>query len=206
MVRVKICGITNVKDARLAARLGADALGFNFCEASPRYVKPERARAIIAALPPFLCTVGVFVDEDPDRVNEIVRLCALDAVQLHGDEPPVAFDRVRGARKIKGIRVRDENDISLCRRYRADAFLLDAWVEGAPGGTGQTFDWRLLRDAHEFGPIILAGGLDPDNVDEAVRIAQPYAVDVASGVEQRPGIKDRYLMEDFILCAKAAGD
>lgn len=206
MVRVKICGITKVKDARLAARLGADALGFNFYKGSPRYIKPERARAIIAALPPFVSSVGIFVNEDPDHINEIARICALDAVQLHGDQPPAQFDRIRGARRIKAIAVQDEHDIALCRRYRADAFLLDAWAEALHGGTGETFNWQLVREAHQFGPIILAGGLTAENVDEAIRITRPYAVDVASGVEERPGIKDRYLMEDFILCAKAAGD
>jgi len=206
MVRVKICGITNVKDARLAARLGADALGFNFYKESPRYIQPERASAIIAALPPFVAAVGIFVNEEPERINEIAGLCRLDAVQLSGDESPAQADRVRGVRRIKGIQVREERDIARCRRYRVDAYLLDAYVEGLHGGTGETFNWELAREAHEFGPVILAGGLTPENVDEAVRIARPYAVDTASGVEQRPGIKDRDLMADFILCAKAAGD
>ena len=206
MVRVKICGITNVKDARLAARLGADALGFNFYKESPRYIQPERASAIIAALPPFVAAVGIFVNEEPERINEIAGLCRLDAAQLSGDESPAQADRVRGVRRIKGIQVREERDIARCRRYRVDAYLLDAYVEGLHGGTGETFNWELAREAHEFGPVILAGGLTPENVDEAVRIARPYAVDTASGVEQRPGIKDRDLMADFILCAKAAGD
>jgi len=206
MVRVKICGITNVRDARLAARFGADALGFNFYKGSPRYIQPERARAIIAALPPFVSTVGIFVNEAPERINEIAGLCRLDAVQLSGDESPAQADRIRGVRRIKGIRVRDERDIARCRRYRVDAYLLDAYVEGLQGGTGMTFNWELAREAQEFGPVILAGGLTPENVDEAVRIARPYAVDTASGVEERPGIKDRELMAEFILCAKAAGD
>jgi phosphoribosylanthranilate isomerase len=204
MVRVKICGITNVRDARLAARLGADALGFNFYERSARYVHPERAKAIIAALPPFVTTVGVFVDEEPERVMEIAAMCELDAVQLHGAEPPRVVHAIRGVRRIKALRVRVERDIELCRRYRVEAYLLDALVPGEFGGTGETFNWELARAASQFGPIILAGGLTPDNVAEAILTARPYAVDVASGVEAEPGKKDRELMEQFILAAKNA--
>ena len=131
MVRVKICGITDVRDARAAARLGADALGFNFCRESPRYIRPERAKAIIAALPPLLTMVGVFVNEDPDTIMEICRLAGLDAAQLHGDESPSVVDAVRGVRRIKAIRVASEEDVRLCRRYRVEAFLLDASVPGA---------------------------------------------------------------------------
>ena len=203
MVKVKICGITNVRDARAVVRLGADALGFNFYAPSPRYIRPERARAIIAALPPFVAKVGVFVNEDVDKVNEIVQLCGLDVVQLHGDESPRNVERVRVAQRIKGVRVADEDDIALCRRYRVDAYLLDAFVPGMPGGTGETFNWRLAREARQFGPVILAGGLNPDNIEDAIRSAQPYAVDVASGVESEPGVKDRDLVEAFILRAKA---
>ena len=202
MVRVKICGITNVKDARLAARLGADALGFNFYKGSPRYIKPERARAIVAALPPFVCTVGVFVNEEPERVNEICTLCHINAAQFHGDESPVTISAVRGVAKIKCMRVRDERDVARCRRYHVDAFLLDAYVEGVPGGTGETFNWELARGAREFGPVILAGGLSPDNVEDAILVADPYAVDVASGVEASPGVKDKELLTEFILRAK----
>jgi len=203
MIYVKICGITNVHDARLAARTGADALGFNFFRGSPRYVKPERAKAIIAALPPFVTTVGVFVDEDPDEITGICRFCHLDAAQMHGDELPSQVDRVRGVRRIKAIRVRDERDVMRCRRYHVEAFLLDAHVPGLAGGTGETLNWELARDAQPYGPIILAGGLNPDNVEEAIRTAAPYAVDVASGVESAPGVKDREAMTEFILRAKA---
>jgi phosphoribosylanthranilate isomerase len=205
MVRVKICGITDVHDARLAARLGADALGFNFCAQSPRYIRPERARAIIAVLPPLLTTVGVFVNERPEAVMEICRLVGLDAAQFHGDEPPRTVDAVQGVRRIKAIRVATEADIALCRRYRVEAFLLDAFDPGRRGGTGRTFDWALARAAAEFGPIILAGGLTPDNVEEAIAAAAPYGVDVASGVESEPGRKDRTLLAQFIRRAKAAG-
>ena len=204
MVRVKICGITDVRDARTAARLGADALGFNFCRESPRYIRPERAKAIIAALPPLLTTVGVFVNEDPETIMEICRLAGLDAVQLHGDESPAVADAVRGVRRIKAIPVETEDDVRICRRYRVEAFLLDASVPGQRGGTGRTFDWSLAREAAQFGPIILAGGLTPENVAEAITVADPYGVDVASGVESEPGKKDRRLMAEFILRAKFA--
>lgn len=204
MVRVKICGITNVRDARLAAKLGADAVGFNFYRRSPRFIKPSRAKAIVAALPPFVTTVGVFVNEDPDRILETCRMCGLDAVQFHGDESPTVVEAVLGIRRIKAIRVRDKRDLRLCRRYRVEAYLLDAYVPGRYGGTGETFNWGLARDAQEFGPIILAGGLTPDNVEEAVVTARPYAVDAASGVESSPGKKDKVLMAEFIARAKSA--
>ena len=206
MIRVKICGVTNVRDARLACRLGADALGFNFWKDGRRYVKPERARAIIAALPPFVTTVGVFVNEQPDRINEIVQACHLQVVQLHGEETPAQVDRIRGIPRIKAIRVNDHRDVARCRRYRADAYLLDTFVPGEPGGTGESFNWELAREASEFGPVILAGGLTPDNVEEAIVVAQPYAVDVASGVESAPGRKDKELMSEFIWRAKMTED
>ena len=204
MVRVKICGITNVRDARLAAGLGADALGFNFYRYSPRFIKPERARAIIAALPPFVTTVGVFVDEPPKIVMEICRMCGLDAVQLHGNERPVRVDEILGVRRIKAIRVAGLKDVERCSRYNVEAFLLDAYVPNRRGGTGKTFKWELAREAQKFGPIILAGGLTPENVEEAIRAARPYAVDVASGVEPEPGKKDKALMAEFIQRAREA--
>jgi len=205
MVYVKICGITNVRDARVAARLGADALGFNFFKGSPRYIKPARAKAIIAALPPFTTTVGVFVDAAPEDILEICRLCNLDAVQLHGRETPSQVSAVRGVRRIKAIRVQSERDIETCPRYHVDAYLLDAYVPGEFGGTGEQFNWALAREAARFGPIILAGGLTPDNVAEAIETAAPYAVDVASGIETAPGRKNKSAMAEFIRRAKAIG-
>jgi phosphoribosylanthranilate isomerase len=130
-------------------------------------------------------------------------LCKLKAAQLHGEESPTRFDRVRPVVRIKSFRVLDESDIALCRRYRADAYLLDAFVPGCRGGTGTTFNWALARLANEFGPIILAGGLTPENVEEAIRIARPYCVDVASGIESAPGVKDKEKMAAFIRRAKA---
>ena len=205
MVYVKICGIMNVRDARLAARLGADALGFNFFKGSPRYIKPTRAKAIIAALPPFITTVGVFVDVAPEDVLEICRFCNLDAAQMHGNETPAQVSAVRGVRRIKAIRVQSERDIETCPRYHVDAYLLDAFDPGEFGGTGKQFNWALAKEAAQFGPIILAGGLDPDNVAEAIQTAAPYAVDVASGIETAPGKKNKNAMAEFIRQAKAGG-
>lgn len=202
MVKVKICGITNVRDARAAVRMGADALGFNFYPRSPRYIKKERARAILAALPPFVCAVAVFVDEDPDEVLAICEYVGIDTVQLHGDERPRVFQALSRLKRIKAVRVRSEKDIARLPRYAAEAYLLDAYVAGVPGGTGQAFNWAFAREAQRHGPVILAGGLTPENVAEAVRVVSPYAVDVASGVEKEPGVKDRGLMEQFILRAK----
>ena len=202
MVKVKICGITNARDARAAVRLGADALGFNFYPRSPRYVKKERARAILAALPPFVTAVGVFVDEDPDEVLAICDYVGMDTAQLHGGERPRVLQALSRLKRIKAMSVQSERDIDRLPRYPAEAYLLDAFVPGVPGGTGKTFNWSLARQALRHGPIILAGGLNPLNVAEAVRTVAPYAVDVASGVETEPGVKDRGMMEAFILRAK----
>jgi len=204
MVRVKICGITCVTDALLAVRAGADALGFNFYPPSPRAVTPEHARAIIESLPPFVAAVGVFVDEDASKVKRIASGCGLDYVQLHGRETPRYVDKVRPLRVIKAFRVAGARDLRRMGAYRVDGYLLDAYSREAPGGTGKSFDWELVRDAPESGPVILAGGLGPHNVAKAIRKARPYAVDAASGVESEPGVKDRHLLEDFIREAKAA--
>ena len=190
MFRIKICGITNLEDAQLAADLGADALGFIFYPPSPRSVAPDAARAIIAQLPPLVTTVGVFVDEDAALVKELAAQVGLDWLQLHGVEPP-EYCRSLGRRIIKGFRIQDAASLERLNEYRgvAQAFLLDTYKKGQVGGTGETFDWGLARQAREYGPIILAGGLTPENVARAVAIAQPQAVDVASGVEARPGKK-----------------
>ena len=204
MVKVKICGITNVRDARAAVRLGADALGFNFYKHSPRRIAKGRARAILAALPPFVTPVGLFVDADAKEILKTCEEVGLSAVQLHGDELPSIMDPLRRLTRIKAFRMRDEKDLKRLPRYQAEAYLLDAYVPDIHGGTGTTFNWDLARQAQPYGPIILAGGLTPDNVVEAVYEAHPYAVDVASGVESEPGVKDRDLMEAFIHNAKSA--
>lgn len=198
MVRVKICGITNSDDALLAAELGADALGFIFYNKSPRYVTPGLARQIIRQLPPLVATVGVFVDEDAATVREVASLAGLDWIQLHGSESP-EYCRSLGRRVIKGFRVQGEEIFSRLQEYQGavQAFLLDTYKPGTPGGTGETFDWELARRASRYGPVILAGGLTPENVAEAIRLARPAAVDVASGVEAAPGKKDPERLRAF---------
>jgi phosphoribosylanthranilate isomerase len=206
MVRVKICGITNSGDALLAAELGAHALGFIFYKKSPRSVTPDKARRIIGQLPPFVATVGVFVDEDAAAVREIASLAGLDWVQLHGRESP-DYCCSLGRRVIKGFRVKGEEIYAQLTEYQgaAQAFLLDAYKPGKPGGTGETFNWEIARQVKKCGPIILAGGLNPDNVAEAIRIAQPAAVDAASGVEAAPGKKDPEKLRAFFEAIKKVG-
>jgi phosphoribosylanthranilate isomerase len=201
VVRVKICGIRRLPDAMAAAEAGADAIGLNFWRPGRRYVLPEVARQIARALPPFVCKVGVFVDEDPDRVRAIARQVGLDALQLHGAETPeicAGFDLP----VIKGIRVRGAESVADLARYRVAGFLLDTHVPGEAGGTGRTFDWSLAERAREAGPIILSGGLTADNVDEAIRRARPYAVDVASGIET-DGASDPVKIRAFIARVQA---
>jgi phosphoribosylanthranilate isomerase len=202
MVRVKICGMTNLEDALLAAELGADALGFIFYAKSPRYVAPETARAIIAQLPPFVAAVGVFVDEAAALVQELAARTGLDWVQLHGQESP-DYCRSLGRKVIKAFRIQDEGSLSRLADYRgaAQALLLDTYKKGQVGGTGETFDWHLARQAKQYGPIILAGGLTPENVAMAIATAQPAAVDAASSTEAVPGKKDPAKLRAFFEAA-----
>jgi phosphoribosylanthranilate isomerase len=196
MVRVKICGIRRLADALAAVEAGAHAIGLNFWRPGRRYVAPETARAICRSLPPFVARVGVFVDEDPEAIREIADLCGLDALQLHGAETP-EFCQQFDLPVIKGIKVRGEGALDELRRYRVAAFLLDAHVPGEMGGTGRTFNWAIAAQARDAGPIVLSGGLTPENVTEAIRAAAPYAVDVASGVETG-GEKDPDKIRAFI--------
>lgn len=209
MTRVKICGITRLEDALTAARAGADAVGMIFCE-SPRKVRPENAREIVSRLPPFIAAVGVFADSPPGEVIRIAREVGLSAVQLHGGESPEEVGEVAGAvRVIKAFRVRDASSLSGLEAYQAaSAFLFDAHVEGALGGTGRTFDWSLLENALERldKPWILAGGLNPGNVEAAVRRLRPYGVDTSSGVELRPGVKDEAKVREFIARVRRSDD
>ncbi|MCY3823532.1 MAG: phosphoribosylanthranilate isomerase [Nitrospinae bacterium] len=185
MIRVKICGVTTVQDAEFALEAGADALGLNFVPGTPRCLEVEQGREIAEALPPFGTRVGVFVNESPERVLEIAHRVDLDAAQLHGDETPEECRWLieRGLRVIRGLRVKGPETISQIDAFPDCAILLDAYVQGALGGTGETFDWELARQAAVAKPIILSGGLKPDNVGEAVRSVQPYGVDSSSGVE-----------------------
>jgi phosphoribosylanthranilate isomerase len=198
MVRIKICGITNLEDARLAADLGAAALGFIFYPKSPRYVSPEAARGIIAQLPPFVAAVGVFVDEEAAMVQGLAARVGLDWVQLHGQESP-EYCRSLGRRVIKGFRIKDEGSLVELEPFRgaAQALLLDTYKKGQVGGTGTSFDWRLARQAKPYGRIILAGGLTPENVAQAIATARPEAVDVASATEAAPGKKDPEKLRAF---------
>jgi phosphoribosylanthranilate isomerase len=198
MVKIKICGITNLEDALLAADLGADALGFIFYPKSPRNVAPEAAREIIAQLPPFVASVGVFVDETAAFVRELAAKVRLDWVQLHGQESP-EYCRNLGHKVIKGFRIQDADSLRLLAGYRgaAQALLLDTYKKGLVGGTGTAFDWQLAREAKQYGRIILAGGLTPENVAQAIAIVQPAAVDAASGTEAAPGRKDPAKLRAF---------
>jgi phosphoribosylanthranilate isomerase len=207
MVKIKICGITNLEDALLAAALGADALGFIFYPKSPRKVAPEAARQIIAQLPPFVAAVGVFVDEDAAVVRDLAARVGLDWVQLHGEESP-DYCRSLGRRVIKAFRIQDAESLRPLAAYRdaAQALLLDTYKKGQVGGTGAVFDWRLAREAKQYGPIILAGGLTPENVAQAIAAVLPAAVDAASGTEAAPGKKDPEKLRAFIAKVKGVSN
>jgi phosphoribosylanthranilate isomerase len=210
MTCVKICGITNVKDALVALDAGADFLGFIFHPPSPRRVTPELAGQIaerVRRSSPTVCLVGVFVDQDPASVQRTVARCGLDYAQLHGAEPPEWTTALlnQGIKVIKAFRVRDGGSLDDIERHPATAFLLDAYVPGQAGGTGQTFDWNLARRAGLLGPIILAGGLTPENVAQAIHTVRPWGVDVSSGVEAAPGRKDPEKVRRFIAAAKRTG-
>jgi len=205
MIRIKVCGITREKDARAAVEFGADALGFIFYPKSPRAIEPERAAEIIRALPPFVTPVGVFVDEPPEAVRRIYEIAGLNAVQLHGSEPPEAMAQYPG-QVIKGFRVRGPETLADLPRYKVSALLLDTYKKGVLGGTGETFDWSLAVEARQYGRIVLSGGLNPENVADAVRGVRPYAIDVSSGIEVEPGIKDHGRMKRLIQNARSAMD
>jgi phosphoribosylanthranilate isomerase len=201
--RVKICGITNLDDAHHAAACGADALGFVFYPGSSRIENPDMARRIIAELPPLVTTVGLFVNEPPARSREMVDFCGLNTVQLHGDEEP---DQCcyPPCRVIKAFRLRGDMQDSLFAAYKVSALLLDAFVPDQFGGTGHRCDWTKAAAIASQHRVILAGGLNPENVAEAVRQVHPYGVDVSSGVEEKPGQKDPEKVARFIRMAKEA--
>jgi phosphoribosylanthranilate isomerase len=204
MVHVKICGITSLEDAQLAVDAGADALGFVFYPPSPRYVTPEQAEQIIQTLPPFVTTVGLFVDVALDTVNATAARCGLDRIQLHGRETP-EFCRQVTRPVIKAVRIKNAASLAHVPDYKVSAYLLDTYVEGAlPGGTGASFSWELAARAKPYGPVILAGGLTPENIEVAIVQTRPYGVDVSTGVERAPGIKDHQKVREFIARAKAA--
>jgi phosphoribosylanthranilate isomerase len=212
MVRVKICGITNWTDARLAVTAGADALGFNFYRQSPRYISPDEARLIATRLPRRVLLVGVFVNAAPEDVLRAARNVDLNLVQLHGEESPADVQELSESFPvIKAFRVRPGFGGERLKRYRgASAFLLDAFDAQRRGGTGKTFDWSVAKKAKKYGAVIVAGGLTPENVAGAIRQARPFAVDICSGVESRPGRKDPdrmdALMHEIGLVQKEQAD
>jgi len=204
-VKVKICGITNLDDAQAAVEAGADALGFVFWGKSLRAIDPVRAAAITYKLPPHVLRTGVFVDPPEDLVLEAITRCGLNLLQFHGDEPAEFCLKFR-VMSMKAFRVRGPETIEALDNYPTDAWLLDAYTPGQQGGTGESFNWELARRAIGRGrPVFLAGGLTPQNVAEAIRVANPFGVDVSSGVEEKPGKKDPAKVRAFIKAAKSAG-
>ena len=201
MIKVKVCGITNAEDALAAVELGADALGFVFAP-SPRQVTRQQVADIVAKLPPFVCKVGVFADSSLQEVAETLQSCGLDLAQLHGSETP-GFCQALFPRVIKAFRVKDESVLDLLPRYKASAYLLDSYHEALKGGTGQSFNWEIARKARRYGRIVLSGGLTPENVRQAITEVQPFAIDVSSGVESRPGVKDHAKLRAFLEAAKS---
>ena len=193
-VKIKICGITNYADANKAVELGADMIGFNFFEQSPRFITPDKAMQIVKMLPGFINIVGVFVNATHEEINETMNICPLNWIQLHGDEDP---DFCKGlhwhnAKIIKVIGIRDKSDFSSIKKYLVDAFLFDTFDPKLYGGTGKTFDWSLIGDLNSR--VFLAGGIDPDNVAQAAKLGV-YAVDICSGIEEHPGKKDHKKLE-----------
>jgi phosphoribosylanthranilate isomerase len=202
--KVKICGITNIADGLAAVEAGADALGLNFYEKSPRLVSIKTAAEISRQLPPFIMRVGLFVNADEDLVMRAIGECGLTLLQFHGDEPP-EFCTQFGLMSMKAFRIRDAESLKPIPAFQTDAYLLDAYSPEARGGTGEKFNWDLAIEAQKFGkPIFLAGGLAPENVADAVRKVKPFGVDVASGVESAPGKKETAKVRAFIQAVRAA--
>jgi len=201
-VKVKICGITSAEDALTAVDAGADALGFMFYASSPRCVTRKTVGAIIQQLPPFVAKVGVFVNPTAEEVKQAIADCGLDTLQFHGEEPP-EFCRQFGLKALKAFRVQGPETLKMLPDYSAMAWLLDGFVAGTRGGTGNTFNWEIAAQAVKLGGrVILAGGLTPENAAEAVRKVRPYGLDVSSGVESAPGKKDVAKVRAFIAAAK----
>jgi phosphoribosylanthranilate isomerase len=208
MVKIKVCGITNLEDATTAVELGADFLGFNFYPPSPRYIAPEKARAILAQVPRRVGNVALFVNEPNEKIREVLRCGALadgsqafTALQLHGEES-AEYCAGWELKVIKAFRLRDRESLAAIDGFPADYYLVDSWAPGY-GGSGAPFPWSWLAGLKPD-KLILAGGLDAANVAEAIRLVHPYGVDVCTGVEKKPGIKDHEKLKEFILAAKSA--
>ena len=203
-VRVKICGIRTLEEGRTAVEAGADALGFNLWPRSPRYVSPESAREIVAEISPFVTCIGVFVNEDAGRVRRLASELGFAAVQLHGDEPPDYCSGLDTLKVIKAIRVGPDFDSALLKSYPVSAILLDTKIKGSYGGTGLTFDWSFAIKAMQYRPIILSGGLNENNIVDAIEQVRPAAIDVCSGVEAEPGRKDLDKLRSFMAAVDRA--
>ena len=207
MVRVKICGITNLEDALCVADLGAWALGFIFYRKSPRNISPFKAKKIIQELPPFVTPVGVFVNQKEGAVKDIAEFCGIRTLQFHGDETPPYCQRFhRDYKVIKAFRVKERFDISGLGAYRVSAYLFDTYQEDLFGGSGKTFNWDVIRDKKFNTPVILSGGLNTDNVAQAIEAVKPFAVDVSSGVETTPGKKSEKLVTEFLAKIKIVAE
>lgn len=202
-MRIKICGITNSEDLGKAVFYGATSVGFVFHKKSPRYVSPSKARKLVEELPPFVTPVGVFVNLKERAIKDICRFTRINTIQLHGDEEMDFCRRLKEYKIIKGFRVNDKFDMKAVNRYKVDAYLFDAFQEDSYGGTGKSFQWRLLERVKFERPVILSGGLTPENVKEAISIVQPFAVDVSSGVERIAGVKDPKKIRAFIEAVKS---
>lgn len=203
MVKVKICGITNLEDAGGAAGSGCDALGFVFYKKSPRYISPERAGDIIRGLPPHIIKIGVFVNAREKTIRRIAKLCNLDMLQFHGDESPEFCERFRNYKIIKAFRIRHGIDIKNVSSYKTFAYLFDTFIRSKSGGTGKSFNWKLIRHIRDLKrPIFLSGGLTAKNVKLAIKTARPHWVDVSSSVEIKPGKKAHKKVKEFIKAAK----
>ena len=203
-MKIKICGITNKDDALNAIALNVDALGFIFYEHSPRYISPEKVEEFILDLPPFINTIGVFVNAEAAYINETVKRCKLNGIQLHGSEAP-EFCTQFSLPTIKAIPVREHNDITAIPKYKGcvNGILLDTKAENVHGGTGKTFDWGLAIEAKEYDtPLILSGGINAKNIGKALKMVSPYSIDICSGVEREPGIKDYNKMQELISAIK----
>ena len=197
MVRIKVCGITNNEDAQKAAYYGAWAIGFIFTKKSPRYVSPSRVRKIVESLPPFVTPVGVFIDQSERAVRDICKFARIQTVQFHGEESAVYCKRFWDFKVIKAFRIGEYFPIDIIKKYKVDAYLFDTYQEGKNGGTGKSFNWKILEGQKLDKPVILSGGLNSKNIQEANNIVKPYAADVSSGVEKSPGIKDHRLIRAF---------
>ncbi len=207
MIRIKICGITKSSDAFEAVRLGAWALGFNFYRKSPRYINPLEAKKIIVRLPPFVTPVGLFVNTPAEIIRRRAAFCGINTVQLHGDEPASQCRSLKPLKVIKAFRLRKGFDFASLERYDVSAFLFDTLnTGGLYGGSGEVFDWNILKRAGSVGrPVILAGGIHSGNLRQAYELLRPYAVDVCSGIETRPGKKDPKRMNTLFRIAREAG-